>query len=743
MKKLILLILVFANVCALMAQNRRHDSLLHVLKTSQVDSVKLHTYIELGDLFRKTDYDSALYYYQAGLNHSKSVGYDLGVGRALFSISCIISYQGAYLVSIDTLEVVLKIYQHAGYSKGISHVYNSLGVNFYNLSNYDTARYYYSASLSMNTKMQDSIAMATSYTNLGVVDYVQSNYDDALEHFIKAMEIRDKIGSNFSRASIYMKIALIYNHLNNPSNSYDYLVKAVDLYNKEGALLDKAKAMINLSNTYYTMDSIEMYKKTLFEANRIVQKVGNKRTLATVNVAIGHVFMRENNLDSALVHFYKALDIIKALNQQRELSNLYVNIGEVFFKLADYDAAIEYFNSSLGIMKKIKVYDDKAYLLEMLASSYDKKKDYKNAYLFSKKYAQFKDSILNDEKHSNLERIEAKFKKRQQEQRIALLENQQRLNELKLQKVQSARNFVIIIALLSVVLIIVLFQRYRQKVTINKVLQEKNREVQQKNKEIQTQANNMEDFNKLLVEQNQFIETQKLKLENANRTKDRFFSIIGHDLRSPIAAVFSTIGLFRLKSYSPEKQSKLLCSVEENLQTTLDLLENLMLWAKNQEKNIHPNFQLVAIDELVHKAIKSVDSMLRNKQLEVVYDTADRLMVNVDVNMMATIMRNLLSNAAKFSHVNGIIRVSVVQQSETIKVQVQDKGIGMSQEVLNKITNKNSYFTIEGTKNERGSGLGLNLCKDFVEMHSGVFMIESEQGKGSTFSFTIPTTKNS
>jgi len=732
-------VFVYCIVSATEAQ--KFDSLMHISKTSKIDSVKLIALIELGDLFRETNYDSAYVYYSEGLSYAKSVSYKLGVGHALYSLSRIASYKGTYSAAIDTLNSALRFYTEVGHIRGVANVYNSLGVNFFNLAQYDTARYFYYQALSANTDFNDSVGIATNHANLGVIAYVQGNYDDALMHYIKALEIREKIGSNHSKASIYMKVALIYDLLEEREKSYEYLIAAISLYSKEGLELERAKAMINLSNTLYKMDSAKTAKNVLLEANRTIRKIGNKRILSTACINMGHAFMREDNLDSALMYFYEALDLVNELKQKRELSNLYINIGDVFYRSADYDGAIEYFLGSLEIMKAIGTFDSKAFALEMLSSSYEKKNDFKNAYSTCRQYAQFKDSILNIEKDANLARIEAVFKKRQQEQRIALLENQQRLNEFKLQKAQSARNFVIIISLLGIVLTVVLFQRYRQKVKMNKILHEKNKEVQLKNKEIQTQASNMEEFNRLLVEKNRFIEKQKIELELVNETKDRFFSIIGHDLRSPIAAVFSTIGLMRIKDYSGEKQRKLLGAVESNLQTTLDLLENLMFWAKSQDKNLRPNFQLVNLNELITKSIEAVDSMTRAKQIRVSFTSGQNYMANVDINMMATVLRNLLSNAVKFSFVQGHIQVNIVQQSETIKVQVEDEGVGMNREVLKRIMAKNSYFTSEGTKNERGSGLGLNLCKNFIELHGGVFMVESQEGKGSVFSFTLPVAK--
>lgn len=723
------------------AQENRVDSLLNQFGKDQPDSSRLDLYVEIGNYYGLDRPDSALFYYYKGLDFSKKHSYELGKARCFFRISKILTYRGHYQSAIDTFKSALRIYDMEGQTKEIASILNNIGVNYYNLSAFDSCRFYWSKTKQLYTQIEDSLGLATSYANLGAVDYVQSDYEGALQYFIKALEIRERMGSDRSLASIYMKIALIYGKLEDYEKSYDYLKQAVKLYDTQGDLLGKAKAMINLSNAYVRLDSLGQSKRVLRNAEKLIHNIDNKRVLSTVNINLGNTYLREDNLDSALVHFYIALDLIRELGQKRELSSLYVTIGEVFMQLEDYKASIEYFKSSLSIMDEIKVSVDKVETLRLLSESYAYLNDYKLAYAYHQSYALQKDSVAKLEKNVNLERLEAKFEKRQQEQRIKLLENQQRLNELDLHRIQTSRNFLVITAILIFLLLLLVFLRYRQKVALNKVLKDKNREVQQKNKEIKIQSSNLEEFNRLLVGKNSLIEKQKLEMERANQTKDRFFSIIGHDLRSPIAAVYSIIGLLRLKEYDRDKQIYFINSIESNLQTTLELLENLMLWAKNQDKILKPNFQIVNLNEVVLRAVKSIEAMVRMKQVNVEFAPVDDFMVDIDVNMMATVIRNLLSNAIKFSHVEGTVCINIFRQSDTIKVQVKDEGVGMSNDVIQKVMTKNSSFTREGTKSERGSGLGLNLCRDFIEMHGGVLMVESEMGKGSTLSFSIPISK--
>ncbi len=717
------------------------QKLLNGLDTAKSDSIRISTFFKLGKYYQKTQYDSAFHYFNKGLKIARANSFTGLEANILLSKSVAISYTGKYHASIDSMKQALKLYKEKQDTLGITNVYNSIGVNYYNLSEYDSCRAYWQKTSKINKTIGNQSGLATNYANLGVANYVQNRYEEALDYFIKSLEIRETLDENNKLASIYMKIALIYqDHIVQPEKNYRYTKKALEIYEKEGNELGVAKALVNMHSAYELLDSTKMAKKSLQKAKRIAEKIGNKRLLGNIYNNLSTNLLSENRKEKALEYLYKAKDIYEQLGQKRELTNTYNSIGSIFYDLADYNTAIAYYSSGLEVAEKTKIFSHQVIALNMLAKSHAQKNEYRKAYLYHQKYSDAKDSLARKERLERLEKLEAQFASKEQKQKIALLEKQQELKNIQLERTHILRNFLIVISLLILGLALLAFLKYRQKVSLNNKLRERNKEVRQKNKEIRYQSANLKEFNKLLMEKNRLIEQQNEEMEESNVMKDRVFSIIGHDLRSPMASMKSSIYLLENDDINEDKRKRLIQLMKSDVDTTIDLLENLLMWAKNQDKQLVINPKKHSVNEIAEDAIYGVQGMAANKDITIDLK-AEKEFDNVllDENMISSVMRNLLTNAIKFSPRSGKIDVLIEQQSSMIRVSVKDEGVGMTSETIQKIMHPNTYYTQPGTDKEKGSGLGLNLCLDFVNQHQGNLVIESEPGKGSEISFTLPT----
>jgi PAS domain S-box-containing protein len=235
--------------------------------------------------------------------------------------------------------------------------------------------------------------------------------------------------------------------------------------------------------------------------------------------------------------------------------------------------------------------------------------------------------------------------------------------------------------------------------------------------------------------------------ENENRlkdlvaTKDKFFSIIAHDLRSPFNSIIGFLDLLQsqYEMFGDTEKKGYLKLIEEDTKKTLKLLDNLLEWAKIQtgKMSFEPTRQ--KLFPIVKNIEDTFESALKLKQLKLKYGITDQLEVFADFNMLTTIFRNLISNAIKYSHPEGIITINAELKDGYVEMIITDCGIGMSEETRNKIFLINGPVSVPGTANEVGSGLGLILCKDFIEKHNGSIWVESEQGTGSMFILRIPS----
>lgn len=231
------------------------------------------------------------------------------------------------------------------------------------------------------------------------------------------------------------------------------------------------------------------------------------------------------------------------------------------------------------------------------------------------------------------------------------------------------------------------------------------------------------------------------QLVKANAEKDKFFSIIAHDLRSPFSSFLGITQMFveNLPSMEREDLQELAESMEKSASNLYGLLENLLEWAKMQRGLIPFNPVVVPLFSSVSKSMEILVESIKNKEIEITYDIPIDIRVIADTNMLQTVIRNFASNAVKFTPRGGKIGLSAkVSGNNFVEISVKDSGIGMSSAILNNLFQLNTQINRKGTDGEPSSGLGLLLCKEFIEKHGGKMWVESEEGKGSTFYFTIP-----
>ncbi len=246
-----------------------------------------------------------------------------------------------------------------------------------------------------------------------------------------------------------------------------------------------------------------------------------------------------------------------------------------------------------------------------------------------------------------------------------------------------------------------------------------------------------------VTERKQAAETLKeseTQLKELNATKDKFFSIVAHDLRSPFNSIlgFSKLLIENIKDFEVAESEKYLGFINSSTKNTLILLDNLLNWAKSQTGQLSFKPEKIILSEIVLEIIELKKLLAKAKNISLHYSTSDKFEVYADKNMLRVVLRNLISNAIKFTKPEGNINVFAILEQNQVEISISDNGVGMNEATQNKLFKLDTNTSTSGTANEIGSGLGLILCKEFVEKLGGNIWVESEIRKGSTFSFTIP-----
>ncbi len=254
---------------------------------------------------------------------------------------------------------------------------------------------------------------------------------------------------------------------------------------------------------------------------------------------------------------------------------------------------------------------------------------------------------------------------------------------------------------------------------------------------LRLRLNEMEEVNGELHNR---VQQDAVKLNEVVERNAKFLSIIAHDLRNPFNSIIGILDILgqNIEDYNKEEIENLIHIASNSAVNTYNLLENLLSWSASQNKEKSFNPVKINLNELMLNVLEVFDQAANQKQITMEHSINSDLHVTADYQMVETILRNLISNAIKYSNPGGVVFISALERKQFVEIQVADNGIGMSLHSKKKLFRMDEFQSTLGTKNEPGTGLGLLFCKEFVEMHGGKIWIESEYGRGSKFRFTLP-----
>ena len=582
---------------------------------------------------------------------------------------------------------------------------------------YDTISYiksldYATQALELTKKYKSKEDVAVSLDRIGRIQYFLSNYDKSINYFIESLKIREEIGDKKTISKSHNNIGVIYLHLANYNKALEYLQKGWDISEEIGYKELMYKLSNNLGIVYMKLanydKSLEYYKKTL---NNCIE-TDDKKIMGSCLNNIGMVYWYLEDYNKALEYYLEAVKMGEKVRDKWSISNASRNIGEVYIKLHDYNNSLLYLNTGLKIAEEI----DSKHLIKdcyvTFSELYYAKGNYKKAYDYHKLHSEIKDSIFSEETGKNIAEMEVKFETVKKEKEIEILKKEKEINVLKLKEQKIQRNLLIISSLFILLSIIILYSRFLLKKKTNKQLE-------------------------IVIKK---IAKSEAALKESNATKDKFFTIISHDLKGPFNVLlgFSDILVKEAEEYDRDEIVMFSKTINTSARHLFDLVENLLSWAGSQSGKLQNNPEKVDLRELCVKNIFVLKNSAEKKNIILYQEIPENTYVYVDTNIVSMVIRNLISNALKFTNSGGKISITSSEKDNLVEISVIDTGIGISEENRKKLFRIDTNYTTKGTSDENGTGLGLILCKEFIEKSGGKIWIESEQGKGSTFKFTLP-----
>ncbi|MDH7603667.1 MAG: tetratricopeptide repeat-containing sensor histidine kinase [Melioribacter sp.] len=576
-----------------------------------------------------------------------------------------------------------------------SEALNLLGVVYRNLGEHEKALYLYNDALNLAIESKDSIQIAFSYNNIGGIYRLQGNNPLALEYVLKALNIFEKFNHKKGIAFCSINIGLIYKNQGENDSALEYLMNTLEIRKEINDEPGIALTLNLIAEVYTAKKDLKNAMNYYLLAESKYKKLKDKRGIASAWTGIGNIFKLKNDYNKALYYHSQALNLSEKLDYNEGKLNNLNKLAIIYAELNRLEEAKEFLNRAKETIKNLKA----AYII---LESYKQWirfseiiKDYENAFYYSQKYNAMQDSLFNQRNISIVATMESIYKAEKSERENAILQKDIELAERQ-------RDYFIVITLLILLISVITYSRYITKKIANE------------------------------------------KLKNLNSMKDTLLRIIAHDLRIPFNVLFGYLSLLKdnYETLSDEEKLSYLNNMEKAAKQNFHLLENLLLWSRAQTGRLEIDIKELCLYEIVLENFSIFNSVAKTKNILLETNVPEDIIVKADENMLNTILRNLIQNGIKFTNEGGKVLINAERENKYVKITVEDDGIGMDDETINKLFELDINKSRNGTAGESGTGLGLILCRDFIEKLNGKLFVESQINKGSKFIFTLPSANN-
>ncbi|HEY5823502.1 MAG TPA: tetratricopeptide repeat-containing sensor histidine kinase [Cyclobacteriaceae bacterium] len=610
-----------------------------------------------------------------------------------------------------------------------------------------------------DSRLQDAIekkdrqAEVKALIGLGLFHLTQvKDYEQALGWLIKSLTLEDSLGFKKEQIFTYLAMAKVFEEVSDYNRSADFLKQARELNNtisnshlralilnesgRVNALRGKteeafenyellleyaeelrqpdreADALFHLgqllSRQHKYNEALTSHKKALAIRRQEKDKNGESVSLN----AIGELYLLMKNNERALANHVAALEIRQALKDTEGLAESFNNVGVLYFQEKNFKRAIANLELALDAGREAQAQVQILKSYDYLSQCFKELKEYKKALEYRESFQGIHEFIQNDKDERQLVEAQNRYVVEQKESEIGQLELIRAQREKQIEAQVKLRNFLFLIIGLGAIIVVLIFYFYILNRRSNRKLKTANTKVQQQNEELQ----------------------------ELNATKDKFFSIIGHDLKGPLNSLtsFSSLLINHTDSLTKDEIKMLAKDLDKSLKNLFALLENLLEWSRAQTGSIEFKPEPFDLNVLLEENKELLKAQAQNKKISIVHSDQIPLPVKAHRHSINTVVRNLVANAIKFTPEGGTVTVNAQPGKGEILVSITDTGVGIPASVIEKLFRIDTKHSTKGTADEKGTGLGLILCKEFIEKNGGTIGVQSVEGKGSVFYFTLP-----
>jgi len=576
-------------------------------------------------------------------------------------------------------------------------------------NNPSAIEYYLSAIESLG-RVGDHRSLGAGYSLLGNIYRILGEYDKAISYITNAETEYSQIGLSEGKAWIEYSLANIYKDLELYEEALEYFYKSLDVYMNEvsrpGDSLGVAICLDQIGEIYFDQNLFQKAREFVLRSYKIHKQANNGHGIVITLKNLGKIEYELTNYNKALEFLHQARMMKQEGKDVLVLSQVFEYMGRALFDLGQQQAGIDTVKIGLKLASESQQRRMENRLYGVLAEMYHQAGDIEAAYEYLKLQTSLTELLANRLASVKITGMKNFHEREDRRRQLNSLYFENQIIKLKLDEQKSAQmQLVAVVLSVTIFLIILIFMFLSKRKTL------------------------------LLVN------AQRRELESLVATKNKFFSIISHDLRGPLGGTMQLIAtaIELFPEISREKILELLKSMNETSRKTYQLLENLLVWSRFQMGAMQVKRQNIDLSKFINDEVSMQEEKAKTKGIGLKNLCKDKMVVFADSDMLGTILRNLLSNAIKFTPDGGEVVISANRTGSRAEVIVKDSGIGIPEDRLENIFSLENQFNRKGTNGEESNGLGLILVREFVEELGGHIDVESIEDQGTTFTFSLQT----
>ncbi len=558
-------------------------------------------------------------------------------------------------------------------------------------------------------------------SNMSIAYKQSQDFDNALKALLTVNEYFKEQDNPKEQATIQNNLGELYReNFKDYSKAKEHYHKAIKLNTGENDLRQLSQNYHNLSLACNNLKQIDSAFYYINKSLDIKTEMGDLGGLASGNHALGLLHMGNNEYDAAVSSFQKSLNISEEFGIAPGLYHANMGIGDALLAKGDKVRALSYYKIVEEIVSDAESFEMKGGIAHKLFEFYKEENDFERALFYSERIKSIEDSINVIKSNDHLEELRVQYETSLAETENSILRERE---EAQREQISLQNVFLIAMFIALAIVIVILVFLFKSNLAKRKAY----KEVKKATDELEKQFS--------------IVKEREAELDRSVALKDKIFSVLGHDLRTPLANVSNLIDSMSQIDLSPEEMEFMLKHLKGETSASLKTLENILQWARLQMKDNSMNISELDEDGIIIEIIKNFESHTEAKGIEVNYVNKSNSIFNADENQFRSIANNLIANAIKFSPIKGKVNINFIEKYDVFIFTVTDQGEGIKPSVIKNLETQQELLSTYGTEGEKGTGIGLRIVKDFIILHGGILEFSENEPKGTIVTVSIPKLK--